>query len=72
MYESKVSINKNLFSNSIGYNVNTYTHNANNDFHFFQQGQSQFEDRWPSMRPTALKLLRQEPVTKAEWQDLFW
>ena len=23
------------------------------------------------MRPTALKLLRQEPVTKAEWQDLF-
>ncbi|CAG2254962.1 cullin-5-like [Mytilus edulis] len=36
-----------------------------------RQGQSQFEDRWPSMRPTALKLLRQEPVTKAEWQDLF-
>ncbi|XP_048768750.1 cullin-5-like [Ostrea edulis] len=36
-----------------------------------QQGQSQFEERWPTMRPTALKLLRQETVTKAEWQDLF-
>jgi hypothetical protein len=24
------------------------------------------------MRPTALKLLRQETVTKTEWQDLFW
>ncbi|KAK2185672.1 hypothetical protein NP493_226g00009 [Ridgeia piscesae] len=24
------------------------------------------------MRPTVLKLLRQEPVTRAEWQDLFW
>ncbi|XP_069124836.1 cullin-5-like [Argopecten irradians] len=36
-----------------------------------QQGQSQFEERWPLMRPTALKLLRQEPVTKIEWQDLF-
>ncbi|XP_013403500.1 cullin-5-like [Lingula anatina] len=36
------------------------------------QGQLQFEDKWPSMRPTVLKLLRQEPVTRAEWQDLFW
>ena len=24
------------------------------------------------MRPTVLKLLHQEPVTRAEWQDLFW
>jgi cullin-5 len=36
------------------------------------QGQLQFEDKWPSMRPTVLKLLRQEPVTRSEWQDLFW
>ena len=31
-----------------------------------------FEDKWPSMRPTILKLLRQEAVTRAEWHDLFW
>ncbi len=37
-----------------------------------QQGQLKFEDKWPSMRPTVLKLLRQETVTRAEWQDLFW
>lgn len=24
------------------------------------------------MRPTVLKLLRQENVTREEWQDLFW
>ncbi|ELT89017.1 hypothetical protein CAPTEDRAFT_219953 [Capitella teleta] len=29
-------------------------------------------DKWPSMRPTVLKLLRQETVSRAEWQDLFW
>lgn len=31
-----------------------------------------FEEKWPSMRPTILKLLRQEAVTRAEWHDLFW
>lgn len=31
-----------------------------------------FEDKWPCMRPTILKLLKQEPVTQAEWQDLFF
>lgn len=31
-----------------------------------------FEDKWPSMRPIVLKLLQQEPVTQAEWQDLFY
>ncbi|XP_019639152.1 PREDICTED: cullin-5-like isoform X1 [Branchiostoma belcheri] len=36
------------------------------------KGSLQFEDKWDSMRPTVLKLLRQEPVTRAEWQDLFW
>ena len=36
------------------------------------KGQLQFEDKWPSMRPTVLKLLRQEHVSRAEWQDLFW
>ncbi|XP_074660838.1 cullin-5-like isoform X2 [Tubulanus polymorphus] len=35
-------------------------------------GQLQFDDKWPSMRPTVLKLLRQETVTRPEWQDLFW
>ena len=24
------------------------------------------------MRPTILKLLRQEPVSRAEWHELFW
>ncbi|XP_017879253.1 cullin-5 isoform X2 [Ceratina calcarata] len=31
-----------------------------------------FEDKWPCMRPTILKLLKQEPVTHEEWQDLFF
>lgn len=31
-----------------------------------------FDDRWPSLRPTVLKLLKQESVSKAEWQDLFY
>ncbi|WAR07183.1 CUL5-like protein [Mya arenaria] len=31
-----------------------------------KQGQSQFEEKWPSMRPSVLKLLRQEPVTRSE------
>ena len=34
--------------------------------------QLSFEDKWPMMRPTILKLLRQEPVSRAEWHDLFW
>ncbi|XP_041351590.1 cullin-5-like isoform X1 [Gigantopelta aegis] len=37
-----------------------------------QQGQCRFEDKWPSMRPTVLKLLRQEAVTRDEWHGLFW
>ena len=31
-----------------------------------------FEDKWPSMRPTILKLLRQAAVSRSEWHDLFW
>lgn len=31
-----------------------------------------FEDKWPQMRPTLLKLLRQLGVSRSEWQDLFW
>ncbi|KAJ8679156.1 hypothetical protein QAD02_014943 [Eretmocerus hayati] len=31
-----------------------------------------FEESWPRMRPIILKLLKQEPVTQAEWQDLFY
>lgn len=36
------------------------------------KNQLSFEDKWPSMRPTILKLLRQEAVTRGEWHDLFW
>ncbi|XP_011306021.1 cullin-5 [Fopius arisanus] len=36
------------------------------------RGQIPFEEKWPSMRPIILKLLKQEPVTQAEWQDLFY
>jgi cullin 5 len=31
-----------------------------------------FEDKWPQMRPVVLKLLKQESVSQAEWQDLFY
>lgn len=43
-------------------------------FFFFNQdkGQLVFEEQWPLMRPTILKLLRQEPVSRAEWHELFW
>jgi len=34
--------------------------------------QPTFQERWPNMRPTILKLLRQESVPRAEWQELFW
>ncbi|XP_064604567.1 cullin-5-like isoform X2 [Liolophura sinensis] len=37
-----------------------------------KQGQPEFEGKWPSMKITVLKLLRQECVTRSEWQDLFW
>ncbi|XP_012219045.1 cullin-5 isoform X2 [Linepithema humile] len=36
------------------------------------KAQFTFEDKWPYMRPIILKLLKQEPVTQAEWQDLFY
>uniref|UniRef100_A0A7M4F7G7 Cullin-5 n=1 Tax=Crocodylus porosus TaxID=8502 RepID=A0A7M4F7G7_CROPO len=35
------------------------------------KGSLQFEDKWDSMRPIVLKLLRQESVTKQQWFDLF-
>ncbi|KAG7259060.1 hypothetical protein CRUP_030046 [Coryphaenoides rupestris] len=35
------------------------------------KGSLQFEDKWELMRPIVLKLLRQEPVTKQQWFDLF-
>ncbi|XP_018328202.1 cullin-5 [Agrilus planipennis] len=37
-----------------------------------EKGQVKFEDKWPLMRPTVLKLLKQEAVSQAEWQDLFY
>lgn len=40
----------------------------------YLQGKStpSFEEVWPKMRPTVLKVLKQEPVTQIEWQDLFY
>ncbi|XP_044259748.1 cullin-5 [Tribolium madens] len=37
-----------------------------------EKGQLKFEDKWPLMRPIVLKLLKQEPVSPAEWQELFY
>ncbi|XP_064473618.1 cullin-5-like isoform X2 [Ornithodoros turicata] len=37
-----------------------------------EKSQLQFDERWPKMRPTILKLLHQEPITRDEWQGLFW
>ncbi|XP_055843892.1 cullin-5 [Episyrphus balteatus] len=36
------------------------------------KGQRTFEDVWPHMRCIVLKLLKQEAVSQAEWQDLFY
>ena len=36
------------------------------------QGSTTFADRWPEMQPVVLKLLKQEHVTRDEWQNLFW
>lgn len=32
----------------------------------------QFETHWPTIHPVILKLLRQDDVSKTEWQDSFW
>lgn len=37
-----------------------------------EKGQLKFEDKWLYMRPTVLKLLKQEGVNPAEWQELFY
>ncbi|RWS06688.1 cullin-5-like protein [Dinothrombium tinctorium] len=37
-----------------------------------KQEKGSFEEYWPQMRPVILKLLQQEPVSRSEWQDLFW
>lgn len=31
-----------------------------------------FEEVWPEMKPVVHKMLKQEPVTKDQWQDLFY
>ncbi|XP_066586971.1 cullin-5 [Prorops nasuta] len=36
------------------------------------KSQCKFEDTWLCMRPIILKLLKQETITQAEWQDLFY
>jgi hypothetical protein len=30
-----------------------------------------FQDRWPQMKRVVLKILRQEPTSQIEWQNLF-
>lgn len=35
-------------------------------------GSSNFNDMWPKMKPVVIKLLKQEAITRPEWQDLFW
>ncbi|KAL3276668.1 hypothetical protein HHI36_012038 [Cryptolaemus montrouzieri] len=37
-----------------------------------EKGQLKFEDKWTYMRPIVLKLLKQEPVSPSEWQELFY
>ncbi|XP_066251084.1 cullin-5 [Euwallacea similis] len=37
-----------------------------------ERGQLKFEDKWVQMGPIVLKLLKQEPVSQAEWHDLFY
>ncbi|CAG9861178.1 unnamed protein product [Phyllotreta striolata] len=37
-----------------------------------EKGQLKFENKWPFMEPIVLKLLKQEPVSPAEWQELFY
>lgn len=41
-------------------------------YYFKEKGQLKFEDKWIHMRPIVLKLLKQEPVSQAEWHDLFY
>lgn len=40
--------------------------------YFQEKGQLRFEDKWRSMEPIVLKLLKQEPVSPVEWQELFY
>lgn len=37
-----------------------------------KKGHLAFEDKWPYMHPIVSKLLKQESITQAEWQDLFY
>lgn len=47
-------------------------HNKGNITPFQDKGQLKFEDKWRSMQPVVAKLLEQEPVSPAEWQELFY
>ena len=35
-------------------------------------GSTNFQIMWPKMQPVVVKLLKQQPITRSEWQDLFW
>ncbi|CAG7666144.1 unnamed protein product [Allacma fusca] len=37
-----------------------------------EKNQIVFEEQWPKMQPTIVKLLRQEAVNRSEWHDLFY
>ena len=36
------------------------------------RAQNAFQEQWPNMEPVIQRLLQQDPVTKADWQNLFW
>lgn len=39
---------------------------------YSQASQPSFDEKWPIMRQIVLKLLKQEPVSQCEWQELFY
>lgn len=38
---------------------------------FLKNPTATFQDRWPQMKRVVLKILRQEPTSQVEWQNLF-
>lgn len=38
---------------------------------FLKNPSATFQDRWPQMKRVVLKILRQEPTSQVEWQNLF-
>ncbi|XP_037094128.1 cullin-5-like [Pollicipes pollicipes] len=36
------------------------------------RAQNAFQEQWPNMEPVIQRLLQQDPVSKTDWQNLFW